>query len=272
MARADARTAPILIHLSVSRHLFLNKKCLICEALRANPEGLRTQDILKWLEKSRPEAFLDLPRDKSKASLQATLSAQANKKDPKLWRYEVEGSKQLGFVWTLSSKSTVAHHSIAATGLDTGVVGQNTFSIGHENANESNARQEMPSADDLDEEGDASACVDKMEEEIRSSALAPHCNLQDSTQAPTQNSSEHDCDIASPDVDELKKRLAKLQAKAEEQERIAKQAHLESEAARNAVEVATATQNELALAKRKLENLDQEIQQSRKKLKIDDDQ
>ncbi|KAK0247409.1 hypothetical protein LTS09_017443 [Friedmanniomyces endolithicus] len=78
----------------------------ISEALTAHPGGLRTQEIIAWLEGNRPDAFLDRNKDKLKTSIQTTLSAQANRKEPRIWRYRQPGSRGAGYIWTLCSTVT----------------------------------------------------------------------------------------------------------------------------------------------------------------------
>lgn len=58
---------------------------------------------MDWLEKNRPHAFQNRQKEKLKLSIQTTLSAQANKKHPKIWRYKIDGSKDPGYIWLLSS-------------------------------------------------------------------------------------------------------------------------------------------------------------------------
>ncbi|KAK5125076.1 hypothetical protein LTR08_005516 [Meristemomyces frigidus] len=58
---------------------------------------------MNWLEENRPDAFQDRNKEKLKTSIQTTLSAQANKKEPKIQRYRKEGSRGSGYIWTLSS-------------------------------------------------------------------------------------------------------------------------------------------------------------------------
>jgi len=73
----------------------------IYDALRANPSGLRSHEILDWLHENRPEAFQERGEEKFRVSIQTTLSAQSNKKEPTIWKYKEGKLNGSGYIWTL---------------------------------------------------------------------------------------------------------------------------------------------------------------------------
>ena len=77
---------------------------LACDALLANPHGLPSKKIVDWLEENRSEELRARDRDLEsiKASIQATLSAQALKPEPKIFKWAPEGVHgRSGYIWTI---------------------------------------------------------------------------------------------------------------------------------------------------------------------------
>ncbi|KAK0301978.1 hypothetical protein LTR01_009051 [Friedmanniomyces endolithicus] len=87
----DSRATP-------SRSIYFG---FIHDALSANPSGLRSHEIFHWLRENRPEAFQERGEEKFRVSLQTTLSAQSNKKEPTIWKYKEGKSKGSGYIWRL---------------------------------------------------------------------------------------------------------------------------------------------------------------------------
>lgn len=78
-------------------------KNLIEDALSSNPDGLRSEDLFKWLKTNRPEALIGRDGETLRASMNSTLSTQSHKKEPTIWKYKDRDSKKPGYVWRLAS-------------------------------------------------------------------------------------------------------------------------------------------------------------------------
>lgn len=74
---------------------------------------------------------------------------------------------------------------------------------------------------------------------------------------------------ATGEIENLQKQLSELQAEAKEHKQLAQQARIKADATDKELELARAQEATVLSAKRKLEELDREIQSSRKKLRID---
>jgi hypothetical protein len=81
---------------------------LIQDALIANPEGLRSNDVFEWLRTHRPHEFRKHDEKKLQAAVQGTLSAQSTKQQPTVWKYKVDGAEALGYIWKLANTTPLA--------------------------------------------------------------------------------------------------------------------------------------------------------------------
>ncbi|KAK4901390.1 hypothetical protein LTR49_027304 [Elasticomyces elasticus] len=80
----------------------------IYDALSANPSGLRSHEIFEWLRENRPIAFKERGEEKFRVSIQTTLSAQSNKKEPTIWKYKEGKSNGSGYIWRLPNAEQTA--------------------------------------------------------------------------------------------------------------------------------------------------------------------
>lgn len=78
-------------------------KNLIRDALSANPEGLRSEEVFHWLKANRPEALVRRDEESLRASVNSTLSTQSCKKEPAIWKYKDDHSKKSGYIWKLAA-------------------------------------------------------------------------------------------------------------------------------------------------------------------------
>jgi hypothetical protein len=86
---------------------------LIYDALNANQNGLSSNGILEWLQANRQDAFRRYDKNKLRASIQSTLSAQSNKPKPTVWKYKVDGSEGSGYIWRLANTMPLMENATA---------------------------------------------------------------------------------------------------------------------------------------------------------------
>ncbi|KAJ9624561.1 hypothetical protein H2203_005296 [Taxawa tesnikishii (nom. ined.)] len=84
---------------------------VICQALQANPDGLRTPEILSWMEKHHPSDILSRDSSRIKSGISATLSTYAKGVNPRfVGRSQGKGREGQGYLWTLASVATNPLH------------------------------------------------------------------------------------------------------------------------------------------------------------------
>lgn len=71
------------------------------DALQANPAGLRTKEVIKWLRTNRPHIFLQGEEEQVKTSLRVALSRQANQKNSAILKHKAPESSTPGYIWIL---------------------------------------------------------------------------------------------------------------------------------------------------------------------------
>lgn len=84
---------------------------LVYEALAANPQGLSSSKVFEWLRNNRPQTFHKYDEKKLRTAIQGTLSAQSNKQQPTVWKYKVDGSEELGYIWRLAETVPLLEHT-----------------------------------------------------------------------------------------------------------------------------------------------------------------
>lgn len=84
---------------------------LVYEALAANPRGLSSSKVFEWLRNNRPRTFHKYDEKKLRTAIQGTLSAQSNKQQPTVWKYKVDGSEELGYIWRLADTVPLLEHT-----------------------------------------------------------------------------------------------------------------------------------------------------------------
>jgi hypothetical protein len=75
---------------------------LIHDALAANPEGLRSNDVFEWLRENRPHAYRECDEGKFKIDVRKALSAQSTKATPTVLKSRDDGSGGSRFIWKLA--------------------------------------------------------------------------------------------------------------------------------------------------------------------------
>ncbi|KAK5709012.1 hypothetical protein LTR17_020158 [Elasticomyces elasticus] len=96
----------------------------IYDALSANPSALRSHEIFEWVRENRPKASQERGEEKFRVSIQTTLSAQSNKKQPTIWKYKEGKSNGSGYIWRLPNAeqsaegvaTTQSPHDVLETG------------------------------------------------------------------------------------------------------------------------------------------------------------
>jgi hypothetical protein len=76
---------------------------LIHDALAANPEGLRSNDVFEWLRENRPHAYRECDEGKFKIDVRKALSAQSTKATPTVLKSRDDGSGGSRSIWKLAT-------------------------------------------------------------------------------------------------------------------------------------------------------------------------
>jgi hypothetical protein len=76
---------------------------LIHDALAANPKGLCSNDVFKWLLENRPHAYWEGDVGKFKIDVRKALSAQSNKARPTVSKERDDGPGGSRFIWKLAN-------------------------------------------------------------------------------------------------------------------------------------------------------------------------
>lgn len=79
----------------------------ICDALQANPDGLKTYEILNWLKTHRPTVNHEQGEETLKQKVSGALSYYAGRANATIWKFKDTKSQGHAYLWKLADSELV---------------------------------------------------------------------------------------------------------------------------------------------------------------------